>query len=208
MRGISTAVMLKQFCKKLLFLGVPQDKANEIGIFPPYSTSKFLARNVLELVACVMPKEDWAILSAQPSQQDPEVLKALFARVEHNAMKEMLAFEARAEDNPNDNKSGGRKLEPDVTGLGKRVNVYKKWIKDRLLLDTKDASMIPLQARSAVLVQPPVGTPPGNHSVARMFAARKKKEATLQAQEDTSKAASELENSPEVTADIREEHCL
>jgi len=204
MKGISTAVMLKEFYKKLLFLGVPQDKANEIGIFPPYSTSKFLARNVLELVAYAMPKEDWTILSAQPSQQDPEVLKAVFARAEHNAMKEMLAFEARAEDNPNDKKSSGRKLEPYVTGLGKRVNVYKKWIKDRLSLDTKDASTIPLQARSAVLAQAPVGTPPGNHSVARMFAARKKKEAALQAQEDTWKAASQLENSPEATAEDKE----
>jgi len=52
-------------------------------------------------------------------------------------------------------------------------------------MNTKDVSMIPLQARSAVLAQAPVGTPPGNHSVARMFAARKKKEAALQAQEDT-----------------------
>jgi len=56
--GISTAVMLQQLHKKLLFLGVPQDKANEIGIFPPCSTGKFLARNVLEFVACAMPKED------------------------------------------------------------------------------------------------------------------------------------------------------
>jgi len=189
MSGISTTVMLQQFHKTLLFLGVPQDKANEIRIFPPCSTGKFLARNVLEFVACAMPKEDWAILSAQPSKQDPEVLKAVFSRVEHNAMQEMLAFEAQAEDNPNDKKSGGRKLKP---GLGKWVNAHKKWIKERLSLNTKDASMIPLQARSAVLAQ----APPRNHSVAHMFAARKKKEAALQAQEDTWKAASKLENPP------------
>jgi len=45
---------------------VDKDKANQIGIFPPYSTSKFLARNVLELAAYSMPKEDWATLSDQP----------------------------------------------------------------------------------------------------------------------------------------------
>jgi len=88
-------------------------------------------------------------------------------------MQEMLAFEARAEDNPNDKKSGGRILEPDVTGLGKRVNAHEKW----LSLNTKDASMIPLQAHSAVLAQ----APPGNNYVAHMFAARKKKEAAVQA---------------------------
>jgi len=60
--------------------------------------------------------------------------------------------------------------------------------------------MIPLQARSYVLAQ----ATPGNDSVARMFAARKKKEAALQAQEDTWKAASKLENSPEATAEDKE----
>jgi len=53
-------------------------------------------------------------LSAQPSKQDPEVLKVVFARAEHNVMEKMLVFEARAEENPNDKKSGGRKLEPDA----------------------------------------------------------------------------------------------
>jgi len=37
-----------------------------------------------------------------------------------------------------------------------------------------------------------------------MFAARKKKEAALQVQEDTWKAARELENSPEATAAYKE----
>jgi len=61
--GISMAVMLQQFHKKQLFLGVPQDKANAIGIFPTCSSDKFLAKNVMEIVAYAMPKEDWAILS-------------------------------------------------------------------------------------------------------------------------------------------------
>jgi len=71
-------------------------------------------------------------------------------------------------------------------------------------LDTKDASTMPLQACSAVLAQAPVGTPPGNHSVARLFATQMKKVAALQAQEDTWKAASALENSPEATAEDKE----
>ena len=205
MKGISTVVMLRQFHKKHLFLGAAQDKANQIGIFPPYSSSKFLSRNVLELVAYSMSKEDWSILCGQPSQQDPEAMSALFVQAERNAMKQMLAFEARPEDNPKDKKIAGRKLEPYVTGLGKRVNEYKKWIKQRLGLDAKDTSTIPLQERSVVLAKAPIGTPPGNHSVARMFAARKEKDAALKAQQDTWKAACHVDDSPEATAADKEE---
>jgi len=182
--------------RKRLFLEDPQDKTNVIGVFPKCSTDKFLEKQFMKIVAYAMAMEESDILSALPSEQDPEVLKAMLAQAQHGSMQEMLAFEARAEDNPNNKKSGGKKLEPVVTGQGKRVNATKK----RLSSKTKDASMIPLQARSAILAQ----DPPGNNYLARMFAAREKKEAAVQAQEETWKAAINLENSTEATAEDKE----
>jgi hypothetical protein len=202
MKGISTAVMLKQLFSRLLFLGVAQSQVTAIGIPPPYNSSKFLTRNVLELVAYSMSEEDWAVLSDQPRNHSEEVMKALFSRAESNAMKQMLAFEARPEGNNNKEKrTSGRKLEGYVTGLGKRVNEYKKWIKSRLSPDSKEnASDIALQDRQAVLAQNPIGTPPGNHSISRMFA---KHQGALRKQEETWTAAIGTERAPDATEEDR-----
>ena len=172
--------------RKRLFLEDPQDNTNVIGVFPKCKTDKFLKKQFMTIVVYAMPKEDCDIVSALPSEQDPEAQKAMLARAQKDSMQEIMAFEARAEENPNKKISGGKKLEPDVTGQGKRVNATKK----RLSSNTKDAGMIPLQAHSGVLAK----APPGNNYLARTFAAREKKEAAEQVQEDTWKAAINLEN--------------
>ena len=182
--------------RKRLFLEDPQDNTNVIGVFPKCKTDKFLKKQFMTIVVYAMPKEDCDIVSALPSEQDPEAQKAMLARAQKDSMQEIMAFEARAEENPNKMISGGKKLEPDVTGQGKRVNATKK----RLSSNTKDAGMIPLQARSAVLAK----APPRNNYLARTFAARKKKEAAVQVQEDTWKAAINLENSTEATTEEKE----
>ena len=157
------SVMLQDLHKEGL---LKADVWKDISEFPNQYSEKSLVSYMLELVEVVLSGDERNILSDLNTTK--ENLATTAKAVETKCMKKMLEYEGvDPEIEAQLRKNSGDQKKATYLAVGRRVRNYKKELKQlKNLPSGTEMKDIPLQDRPPQQQQ---GTPPGQHSILRMF---------------------------------------